>query len=299
VALAFEVRPSDPKLLLVSGLVRQVRDAEEREAIRETRPRGCWCLGAGGAGLVAVLGTEGDDGGAPIEVVTEACPACSEGAAAMLEKRRVEAEGSARRASRRLARILGGSAIPDIYLGASLDDPPLSEAQVEAYEAAREWVSRWRERRNLWIYGEVGTGKSRLAVATALRAAELRGCGVLFATPESLLLRVRATFGDRADRETEASILQAVREVDLLILDDLSRGIGTDWAAQTVWGLINARYLYGRRTILTSNVPPSRADAVFREDGEALVSRISEDCERIVLDGEDVRPRAAALRSRP
>lgn len=134
----------------------------------------------------------------------------------------------------------------------------------------------------LYFWGPCGVGKSHLAAGIAYLAAE-QGYRASYASAPALLRFLRDGFKD----DSENARMLALQVVDLLILDDLGaeyhRSEG-DWADQTLFELVNARYLYSRATIITSNL--SIADLPL---DTRTKSRICGRAREILIFGDDQR----------
>ncbi len=120
----------------------------------------------------------------------------------------------------------------------------------EAYDAALHWASMpqgW-----LVLAGSNGCGKTHLAVAIAKRCLE-NGSTVLFAIVPDLLDRLRAAFAPTAE-ETYDEEFARMREVEVLILDDLGSEQSTGWAMEKLFQLLNYRYNARMATIITTNM---------------------------------------------
>lgn len=134
----------------------------------------------------------------------------------------------------------------------------------------------------LYFWGPCGVGKSHLGAGIAYLAAE-QGYRASYASAPSLLRFLRAGFKD----DTENARMLALQLVDLLVLDDLGaeyhRSEG-DWSDQTLFELINARYLHSRATVITSNLPI--ADLPL---DERTKSRIRGRAREILIFGDDQR----------
>ena len=153
-----------------------------------------------------------------------------------------------------------------------------------ALEAAQGFVRAEDGGRDLFLYGPVGTGKTRLA-CTALN--ELWRSGersLAFARVPMLLYRLQphaAVEGTETfDRLTAAT---------LLVLDDLGaeRDAATDYTRRTLLMLYEARHDAGRRTVWRSNKTPDEV-GVFMGDAR-LSSRIAGRCRVVELEGPDWR----------
>jgi DNA replication protein DnaC len=101
---------------------------------------------------------------------------------------------------------------------------------------------------------------------------------VAYASVPDLLRFIRRGFGDGAADER----LDALMEVDLLVLDDLGAERLTAWADEQLFVLLNARYLDERATVLTSNERPDTLPA-------RLHSRIAELAQIVWMPLSDYR----------
>jgi len=140
------------------------------------------------------------------------------------------------------------------------------DVQRLALAQALDDAQRYADEPQGWLYvcGPCGAGKSHLAAAIANTAAS-NGPGVAYASTPDLLRFLRRGIADGAADER----LDALMEVELLILDDLGAERMTAWADEQLFVLLNARYLAERPTVLTSN---ERADTLPAR----LHSRIAE-----------------------
>jgi DNA replication protein DnaC len=78
--------------------------------------------------------------------------------------------------------------------------------------------------------------------------------------------------------------LDRMAEVGLLILDDLGSARISDWDAENLLGVIDARWRHRRPTAVTSNVVDLRGMV-----GERIASRLAHDSVLIEFDGPDRR----------
>lgn len=128
------------------------------------------------------------------------------------------------------------------------DVPGVRRAYVRAKsyaEAPRGW---------LILFGNYGSGKTHLAAAIA-NAAFKRHFKVLFAIVPDLLDHLRSTFGPNSEIEYDERF-ETIREVPLLVLDDLGTENTTPWAREKLYQIINHRYNYSLPTVITSNRKP-------------------------------------------
>ena len=62
-----------------------------------------------------------------------------------------------------------------------------------------------------------------------------------------------------------------------------------DWVQQTVYEIINNRYVNNKSLVITTNVSLGDIRERYQEHGDAIVSRILEMCRGVRLDGPDWR----------
>ena len=131
---------------------------------------------------------------------------------------------------------------------------------AENLPASKRAVMDWTEQPGGWLtlIGGTGVGKTHLAAAAANdRLAE--GDSVCFAVVPELLDALRASYRDEGEASFEA-IFAWLKEVDLLILDDLGAHQSTEWASEKLYQLCASRYLRRAPTLITTNVPPESLD---------------------------------------
>ena len=119
-----------------------------------------------------------------------------------------------------------------------------------AFRLARNWADK--PRGWLVLLGANGTGKTHLAAAIASHRVEA-GDRVAFATVPDLLDELRATF-DPDSAERFDALFRRLRDVDLLILDDLGAHQSSGWAQEKLYQLLNYRHLGSRPTVVTSDL---------------------------------------------
>ncbi|MCW3033667.1 MAG: replication protein DnaC [Solirubrobacteraceae bacterium] len=180
--------------------------------------------------------------------------------------------------------------IPRRYRGVSFDRPPVSDIARTApdqIQAVRRYVHGVGENldagRGLWLWGDVGTGKTTLAMLVSKAAIDAGRSVAIYSLPRLLnLLRVSLESpGGLID------LLDRLGAVDLLHIDDLGAENQTDWVLEQLYSIVNARYETERAIIATTNLPP---DELGEHLGDRTVSRLVEICgDPITLAGEDRR----------
>jgi len=150
----------------------------------------------------------------------------------------------------------------------------------EAYEAAKEFAhdsSGW-----LLLTGNYGCGKTHLAAAIA-NEAMAKGTRLYFAIVPDLLDALRATFDPNSEEKYDDRF-EMIRNVPLLILDDLGTENTKPWAREKLYQIINHRYNACLATVITTNMDLDHLDGRIR-------SRISDRqlCRSVLIKSNDYR----------
>lgn len=184
-----------------------------------------------------------------------------------------------------------------------LDRHPINAMPAEHTDAAKAYVAdlkgRLEQGRGLWFVGPKGTGKTTVAAAIYLRAAHARICdpealdererwaelGLQVAAPpkpheriatlaywryEGLLNEIRRTYRSDGGLD-DVDLLDRLKQVDLLVLDDIGAERATDWAVEKAYSILADREENGRAVIATTNLEEQQLD---EQIGERAVSRL-------------------------
>lgn len=186
---------------------------------------------------------------------------------------------------RRAAINLEKCGIPSRLWACEFDTYPPANGGRELVQKLKDWFIEDAEGKGFFLYGDYGTGKSALASAwlrANLADGEYQG---KFITVPDLLSSIRATYGPNAERG-EWELMKEVREIDMLVLDDIGAERPTDWVVERLFAIINHRHSELLPTFFTSNLAlPELAERL----GERTTWRIAEMSEVIHVTGANLR----------
>ncbi len=221
------------------------------------------------------------------------------------------------RIARKRAASLEGR-IPRRYRGASFDRPPVLGMPEPVVSAVRGYVrnlnARLEEGRGMWLAGDVGTGKTTLAMIVSSAALEAGHSVAIYSLPR-LLNMIRDEVGAEGSL---LDLLDRLSSVGLLHIDDLGAQHTTPWRLEQLYSIVNARYQAGRPIVATTNLMPAElaeqmaqrtmttvsetgagetleerrvvSDDASEVVGKRIVSRLIEMCgDPVPLFGEDKR----------
>ena len=177
--------------------------------------------------------------------------------------------------------------IPRRYRDVAFDRWPVTEIDPPIVAATRRFAdligARLDAGRGLWFMGQVGTGKTTLAMLVSKAALEAGRSVAIYSLPR-LLNEIRDTH--RAER-SHVDLLDRLTAVDLLHIDDVGAERTTDWVLEELYSIVNARYEDERSMVITTNIVDH--DALCEQIAERTVSRLTEMCDQLPLGGDDKR----------
>jgi DNA replication protein DnaC len=218
------------------------------------------------------------------------CPRC-EGSGFLLDENDEALPCSCRETRIRIARSSGvSSVIPRKYRGVSFDRAPVTELSPDVVRQVRSFVrdieGNVAKGRGLWFMGDVGTGKTTLAMLVA-KAALDQGLSVAIYSVPHLLAEIRDTYDADPGERSYMDFFRRLVSVDLLQLEDLGAEKRTDWVLEQLYSLVNERYEENRSLVVTTNLDFGDLE---EQIGPRTVSRIVEMCgDPLYLYGEDRR----------
>jgi DNA replication protein DnaC len=151
-----------------------------------------------------------------------------------------------------------------------------------------------RDKKNLVLYGPVGTGKTHLAIALGVKACEL-SMSTRFFTAASLVTRL-------SESKRSGSLERTMKELekaDLVIIDEWGYLPMDREEAQLLFQVIAASYEL-RSLIITTNLEFSKWGGIFTDDqmAAAMIDRLAHHGQLIVFEGESYRLKHALMRQK-
>ncbi|MCL2387740.1 MAG: ATP-binding protein [Defluviitaleaceae bacterium] len=162
---------------------------------------------------------------------------------------------------------------------------PLANMQTN-YRIATEFVKNFdTEFQNLLLYGATGLGKTFLSNCIAKDLLDA-GRTVLYLTVPRLCKVIEDSRFNRDFNSPPDEMLDAVDEVDLLVLDDLGAEVSTSITSASLFDIINQRLLTRKATVISTNLAPA---TLAKQYSERIVSRFLGNYQLIKFFGEDIR----------
>ena len=173
---------------------------------------------------------------------------------------------------------LGRAGIPERFMHCSFGSYQVEhELQQQALDAAMAWANDWQQVRAVGrgaiFLGNVGTGKTHLAVSIGKHVMRKHGASVLFVSVQRAIRSIKDTWA-RGSSVTEAQAVALLTFPDLLILDEVGVQHGSEYERQVLFDVLNERYETRKPTLFLSNKTLDEFKVVM---GERVMDRLRED----------------------
>jgi DNA replication protein DnaC len=162
-----------------------------------------------------------------------------------------------------------GTGIPKRFRGVSFERKPIYDLDPIILRHVRRFVDRIDANldagRGLWFHGDVGTGKTSLAMLVAQAADEAGRSVAVYSVPH-LLAEIRGTY-DRDSAGSYLDLFGRLCTVELLVLDDLGAEKTSEWVLEQLYSIVNERWQSSGSVVVTTNAPdPPRGTLLDRLD---------------------------------
>jgi len=172
---------------------------------------------------------------------------------------------------RRVA-VFNAASIPAVHAQASFEAyKPSNAEQHRSLQVAREFAHRYPQQRGFMLSGPVGTGKTHLLCATLKHLSLEAGVQAKYVEISLLYSQIRRGF---QEGRSGGEIIGPLSKVDVLAIDELGKGRGTQFELDTLDELIARRYNAGKITLFATNyslkAPEERAQRGYFSTESAL-----------------------------
>jgi len=200
--------------------------------------------------------------------------------------------------------LFNRAGVPGLFADSSFGTfRPATDNLGDAAQAARDLVRGYAPgSRGLCLLGTVGVGKTHLAVAIIRELTLNRGVTCRFCDNLQLLQDLKLAY---EKREGTAELLEPLATVDVLVVDDLGKGRGSDWEITILDDMISRRYNASATTIVTTNYLEKAtkhegvvSETLQRRVGDRIYSRLHGMCTFLEMEGQDFRRTRATRRGR-
>jgi DNA replication protein DnaC len=206
------------------------------------------------------------------------CQKCEE------ERRRKDQETEKQRMhEEHIASLVRAACIPDRFFPKTLDDYKATTAgERDALSVAKNYGEEFADHlaaaRCLVFCGSPGTGKTHLACAIAKSVAQ-SGRSTRYFTVQELIRSIRATW-QPGRLDSEETVLRRLRELDLLVLDEVGVQFGTEAERTQLTEVMDMRYRAMKPTLVVSNCTRSELKKYL---GERIADRLRENDGKVVI----------------
>lgn len=140
------------------------------------------------------------------------------------------------------------------------------------------------EGKGLYFYSSTkGSGKTMLAIAIGNALINVHGVQVKFLTTPDLLSEIKRTYDAKSEYK-ESELLESLKQVEVLILDDIGVEKQSGWMNEILYKILNHRMTANLVTIFTSNVHISKL-----QHDERITSRIEKMALPVQMPEESIR----------
>ena len=181
-----------------------------------------------------------------------------------------------------------------LTFGATRPDGPMPDtAARRMFAEALPHAAAYAENPDGWLVltGPSGSGKTHMAAAIANRCIE-RQQTVFFIMVADLLDHLRAAYSPASEVAYD-ELFEQVRNVPVLVLDDLGAHSSTPWAQEKLFQVISHRHNASLPTVLTVRGPLTRLDESTRTrleaEGRSAVLQLGHFNSRLALGIGEVR----------
>lgn len=217
------------------------------------------------------------------------------------EYERVKAKEKAYEKKKSLERLKVNSLIDDRFKTCTFENFIITNENKKIFKFARYYVDNFKEMKannnGLLLFGRPGSGKSYLSFCIANALLE-KYVSVIAITSNGLLQKIRelSTFGNIELN----SLYRNLKQVSLLIIDDLGAEANSEYNKAKIYEVIDARYRSNKPIIITTNLDPDNFKKKLTSSDKVTrtFDRIAEMCELVEMNYESFRDKKRKHKSK-
>lgn len=155
-----------------------------------------------------------------------------------------------------------------------------------AVNYCHEFVDKFETtKENLFLYGNVGVGKSFLSCCIAKELLD-KGYSVLYFSSSQLFDTLKESDFGKDSKENLYTSKEDIYNCDLVVIDDLGTELTNSYISAKLFSLLNERILRGKSTIISTNLSLMELRDLY---SDRIFSRISTKYKLCKLSGPDIR----------
>lgn len=187
--------------------------------------------------------------------------------------------------------ILSRSGLGKRFQKRTFENTIINSSNKKAVEVAQAFVKLFPDvQKGLLFMGPVGVGKTHLAAAIANELINSLYT-VMFGNITDIITMIKSSYGSQSELD-ETQILKTITEdIDLLIIDDLGKEYATENTGVLLYQIINRVYENEKPIMVTTNLTSDALAGKYGERGKAIVSRLTEMCQPVMMEDSDWRIR--------
>ncbi len=191
----------------------------------------------------------------------------------------------------RASDILSRSGLGKRFQKRTFENTIINSSNRQAVAAAQAFAKLFPDvQKGLLFMGPVGVGKTHLAAAIANELINSLYT-VMFGNITDIITMIKSSYGSQSELD-ETQILKTITEdIDLLIIDDLGKEYATENTGVLLYQIINRVYENEKPIIVTTNLTSDALAGKYGERGKAIVSRLTEMCQPVMMEDSDWRIR--------
>lgn len=213
------------------------------------------------------------------------------------------------RANRILLKKMKWAKIPEEFRNVTINSFDINlyseqdsrQKAVMAKKIAGNFVKKYKELaeqgKGLYFYSEVkGSGKTRLALSilNALLVVydnENSPLSVFYSPTADLIGEIKNTFNKKENDVSSSELINAAKNMDVLLLDDIGVEKASDWVEETLTRILDYRLQNKKVTIFTSNLEINELDSWYPSG--RISSRIEKMTYPVHMPEERIRSKLA------